>query len=72
MHQSCIISVSLLHHFGIIAVIECNCCHIEVINPKENESFVVAANCFVSQKMIEYNNHDINNWRSDEIYLRLV
>ncbi len=32
------------------------------------DSFVVAANSFVSQKMIEYNNHDIDDWRSSERY----
>lgn len=53
---------------GNFAVIECNCSHIEVIKPTESDSFVVAANCFVSPKMLEYNNHDIDDWRSGERY----
>ena len=61
-------TLTVIDSVGNFAGIECNCCHIEVIKPTENESFVVAANCFVSQKMIEYNNHDIDDWRSDERY----
>ena len=56
------------YHWGNFAVIECNCNHIEVIKPTENDSFVVAANGFISQKMLECNNHDIDDWRSDERY----
>ena len=61
-------TLTVIDSVGNFAVIECNCCHIEVIKPTENESFVVAANCFVSQKMIEYNNHDIDDWHSGERY----
>lgn len=61
-------TLTVMDNIGNFAVIECNCNHVEVIKPMEHDSFVVAANGFVSQKMIEYNNHDIDDWRSDERY----
>ncbi len=59
-------TLTVMDHFGNFAVIECNCCHVEVIKPTENDSFVVAANGFVSQKMTEYNS--IDDWHSSERY----
>lgn len=53
---------------GNFAVIECNCNHVEVIEPTEHNGFVVAANGFVSQKMREYNNYAIEDWHSEERY----
>lgn len=61
-------TLTVMDNAGNFAVIECNCSHIEVIKPTKSDRFVVAANCFVSQKMIEYNNHDIDDWYSDERY----
>lgn len=61
-------TLTVMDNVGNFAVIECNCNHVEVIKPTESDSFVVAANCFVSPKMIEYNNHDIDDWHSDERY----
>lgn len=61
-------TLTVMDSFGNIAVIECNCNHIEVIKPTGNDNFVVATNGFVSQKMTEYNNHNIDDWRSDERY----
>lgn len=59
-------TLTVMDHFGNFAVIECNCCHVEVIKSTENDSFVVAANGFVSQKMTEYNS--IDDWHSSERY----
>ncbi|MFG6368086.1 MAG: linear amide C-N hydrolase [Lachnospiraceae bacterium] len=59
-------TLTVMDHFGNFAVIECNCYHVEVIKPTENDSFVVAANGFVSQKMTEYNS--IDDWHSSERY----
>ena len=53
---------------GEIAVVECNCNHIEVIRPTEHNGFVAAANTFISSKMDKYNKHNIDNWQSDERY----
>lgn len=61
-------TLTVMDSFGNIAVIECNCNHIEVIKPTGNDNFVVATNGFVSQKMTEYNDHNIDDWRSDERY----
>ena len=61
-------TLTVIDNAGNFAVIECNCNHIEVIEPTGNNDFVVATNGFVSQKMMEYNNHAIDNWRSDERY----
>lgn len=60
--------VTVMDNLGNYAVIECNCNRVEVIKPTEQDCFVVAANGFVSQKMIEYHNHVIDDWRSDERY----
>lgn len=61
-------TLTVMDNVGNFAVIECNCCHVEVIKPTESDSFVAAANCFVSTKMTEYNNHNIDDWHSDERY----
>lgn len=61
-------TLTVMDHAGNFAVIECNCSHVEVIKPTERSGFVVATNGFVSQKMIKYNNHAIDDWRSDERY----
>jgi len=62
-------TLTVIDHFGDFAVIECNCNHVEVIKPTEQDCFVVATNGFASQEMREYNNHDIDDWRSEERYL---
>ena len=61
-------TLTVLDPMGNFAVIECNCNHVEVRKPAECDSFVVAANSFVSPKMEEYNIHGIDNWRSEERY----
>ena len=62
-------TLTVMDSDGNFAVIECNCNHMEVIEPAEDNGFVAAANGFVSQKMTEYNNHAIDDWRSEERYL---
>lgn len=59
-------TITVMDSTGNFAVIECNCDHIEVINPTEQDSFVVAANSFVSPKMTGYNGTD--EWHSNERY----
>ena len=54
---------------GNIAVVECNCDNIEVIKPNEDGNFVAIANEFISDKMKEYNNYNVDNWRAKERYL---
>ncbi len=61
-------TLTVMDHFGNCAVIECNCNHVEVIRPTKEHPFVVAANGFVSPNMIEYNHHNIDDWRSSERY----
>ncbi len=61
-------TLTVMDNVGNFAVIECNCSHVEVIKPKKRDNFVIATNGFVSPKMTEYNNHDIDDWRSDERY----
>ncbi len=61
-------TLTVMDNVGNFAVIECNCSHVEVIKPTKHDNFVVATNGFVSPKMTEYNNHDIDDWRSDERY----
>lgn len=61
-------TLTVVDDTGELAVIECNCDHVEVIKSAEHDGFVVAANGFVSQKMCGYNNHSIDDWRSDERY----
>ena len=61
-------TLTVMDNWGNYAVIECNCSHVEVIKPTEQDCFVAAANSFVSPKMTGYNNHAIDDWRSDERY----
>ena len=61
-------TLTVMDKVGNCAVIECNCNHVEVIEPMEQNGFVVATNSFVSPKMTQYNNHAIDDWRSDERY----
>lgn len=51
---------------GNIAVIECNCEHIEVILPNEAGFFVTVANEFTSDKMKPYNNYEVDDWKAEE------
>lgn len=62
-------TLTIMDSSGNFAVIECNCKHVEVIQGAGQDGFVVAANAFVSPKMKGYNNHEMDNWRSDERYL---
>lgn len=61
-------TLTVIDSIGNFAVIECNCRHVEVIQGTEHDGFVVAANAFVSPKMKEYNNPEVDNWHSDERY----
>ncbi len=61
-------TLTVMDNWGNYAVIECNCSHVEVIKPTEQDCFVAAANSFVSPKMTGYNNHATDDWRSDERY----
>ena len=53
---------------GNIAVVECNCEHIEVILPNEDGNFVTVANEFTSDKMKPYNNYEVDDWKAEERY----
>ncbi len=59
-------AITIMDSIGNFAVIECNCSHIKVIKPTEQDCFVVAANGFVSPEMIKYNG--IDDWHSSERY----
>lgn len=59
-------TITVMDSMGNFAVIECNSRHVEVIWPTERNSFIVAANGFVSPKMAEYNGAD--HWHSNERY----
>ncbi|MCM1252215.1 MAG: C45 family autoproteolytic acyltransferase/hydrolase [Clostridium sp.] len=61
-------TLTVMDSAGNLAVIECNCNHVEVIKPKGSDNFVAATNGFVSQAMEKYNSYHIDNWRSDERY----
>ncbi len=54
---------------GNIAVVECNCNNVEVIKSNQDGNFVAAANEFNSNKMKEFNNYNVDNWRAEERYL---
>lgn len=54
---------------GNIVVVECNCNNVEVIKPNKDEGFISIANEFNSEKMKQYNNYNIDNWRANERYL---
>ncbi len=54
---------------GNIAVVECNCNNVEVIKPNKDERFISIANEFNSEKMKQYNNYHVDNWRANERYL---
>lgn len=47
-------TITLADAAGDMAVVECNCMEMEVIYPKEKESFVVATNQFRSERMRKY------------------
>ncbi|MDD4779600.1 MAG: C45 family autoproteolytic acyltransferase/hydrolase [Tissierellia bacterium] len=53
---------------GEIVVVECNPRVIEVIRPRNGEQFVATANNFNSEKMQDYQNPEIDDWRSSERY----
>lgn len=59
-------TITVMDSNGSFAVIECNSRHVEVIWPTGHNSFVVAANGFVSPKMAEYSGPD--GWHSNERY----
>lgn len=61
-------TLTLADSTGSMAVIECNCEHMEIIRPTEKDNFVVAANIFTSEEMAKYNNNVIDNWRAEERY----
>ena len=49
---------------GHIVIVECNCEHVIVIDPNENENFVVTTNHFHSQQLKKYINMNIDDWKS--------
>ncbi len=61
-------TLTIADKLGDLAVVECNCDHVEVIKPEQNSSFVVSANEFQSQVMRPYNNDRVDNWRAAERY----
>lgn len=54
---------------GNIAVVECNCETVEVIKPNKDGNFVATTNEFTSEKMKQYNNYHVDNWKAEERFL---
>lgn len=54
--------------YGDIASIECNNKKMHVINPIEENNFVLSTNNFYSDEMKQFNNLSIDDWKSNERY----
>ena len=61
-------TLTLADRYGNLAVVECNCDHVEIISPNQDGDFVVIANEFQSEPMKAYNNSHVDNWRAEERY----
>ncbi|MCI8310107.1 C45 family peptidase [uncultured Clostridium sp.] len=61
-------TLTLADSKGNLAIVECNCNHIQLIKPSNDGEFVATANNFNSNEMFEYRNCGIDDWRSDERY----
>lgn len=61
-------TITLADKNGEIAVVECNPENIVVIKPELGQQFVATVNNFNSEKMKNFRNPDIDDWRSDERY----
>lgn len=59
-------TIALADAYGDIAVVECNCHHIEVITSKQG--YLVATNVFHSARLKSFHQEGIDNWRADERY----
>ena len=63
-------TITLADKNGDIAVVECNCEKVVVINPKADEDFVSTANNFNTEEMAHYNAPlNIEDWRSYDRYI---
>lgn len=63
---------TMIDRSGKMAVVECNCNHIEVVLPEEGKNYVVAVNDFKSEKMYSYRNEGIDDWRAGDRYLTAI
>lgn len=62
-------TLTIADRTGNIVVVECNCCHIEIIRPNKDGNFVTTANEFNSNKMKKFNNYEVDTWKAEERYL---
>ena len=61
-------TLTIADSIGNIVIAECNAENIEIIKPNKDENFVTTTNEFNSEKMKEYNNYNIDNWKAEERY----
>lgn len=61
-------TLTIVDRKGDMAIVECNCEHVIVIKPKDNENYVVSTNQFCSYEMKKYRHKDIDDWKSDIRY----
>ena len=54
--------------YGDIASVECNNEKMHIVHPSKENDFVLATNNFCSDKMKQYNNLSIDDWKSNERY----
>lgn len=57
-------TITLADSIGDIVVVECNSQKVVIIDPLENENFVVATNNFNSLQMKKYFHYNIDDWNS--------
>lgn len=62
-------TLTLADKTGNIVVVECNCEVVEIIKPTKDGNFVTTANKFNSNKMKEFNNYEVDDWKAEERYL---
>lgn len=62
-------TLTIIDNIGNLVVVECNCNNVEIIKPNEDGNFVTTANEFNSDKMKEYNNYNVDDWKAEERYL---
>lgn len=57
-------TITLADSIGDIVVVECNSQKVVIIDPLENENFVIATNNFNSLQMKKYFHYNIDDWNS--------
>ncbi|MFV3013412.1 C45 family autoproteolytic acyltransferase/hydrolase [Clostridium botulinum] len=65
-------TITLADKSGNIAVVECNCDKIVVLNPQQGKNYVFTTNHFVSEEMQEYQFNGVDDVHSHERYETLV